>query len=124
MKKLFCLLPLLFLSSCLWISRGRHEKISINCEPPAIVILDDKISQSTPCVLDLKRNTGHTLVFNKDGYDKEIVVLDSNLSPAILFNLFFLYGAIIAIPIDYFSGAPFKLTPNTVNIKLVKSSSN
>jgi len=63
------LLPVLFSTGCLTLTRGTHQTVPAVSRPAGVrVIVDGKPAGTTPVNLELTRRNIHTIRFEMDGY--------------------------------------------------------
>ncbi len=119
--------PLLFfsmllLSSCATITRGVHEKLKVQSEPPgATVTLSTGEKGVTPATfVEKRRRDNFTVTVSKPGYVSETVTVESKAGgtggTAMAGNI--LLGGAIGMGVDAGTGAYDSLYPNPVSVKL------
>ena len=118
------LFPFLFVS-CATVTRGIHDKLYVESQPPgASVLLSSGEKGVTPTKFVKSRRDSFTVTVSKPGYNAKTVKVESKASPtggaAMAGNA--LAGGIIGIAIDSGTGAVFSLYPNPVSVQLVPSS--
>lgn len=70
------------LSGCASIINGTSQKVSINSEPVgADVYVDQRLMGQTPLTVQLKRNQLHYVYLVKEGFEPELIRLDSTFDP-------------------------------------------
>lgn len=107
----------LVLTSCATIIHGRSQEVPVTSEPASakVTVFPGGQTIETPGSFILNRNTPvYTLRFEREGYETKEVELRKNLDGWVFGNLLFLGWAIIGIPVDFISGAAFRLTPTEV----------
>lgn len=111
-----------FCSSCATITKGRYQDIFISSTPlDAKLTIDEvNIKAKTPAVVNLKKNHGHTVKIEKEGYKGlEIQIVKSEyLSNAIMGNIIFSVFGFFGLIIDILTGAAYKLEPKTIDVTL------
>jgi hypothetical protein len=123
MRKLICCALIccsaIAASGCATIITGWYQKVPVTSEPDgATVQVDGTEKFITPTKLHLKRNHDHALVFTKDGYTNETVILSHVISGAIAGNAV-IFG-LAGLAVDNLSGSQFKLIPTKVHVELKK----
>ncbi len=118
------LLPFLFVS-CATVTRGVHEKVSVESQPAgARVALSSGEKGITPAKFVKSRRESFTVTVSKAGYNPQIIRVESKASPtggaAMAGNA--IAGGLIGLAVDAGSGAMFSLYPNPVSVQLVPSS--
>ena len=125
MKNYLIWLQFLLFTSCATITRGVHEKLRVESDPPdANVQLSTGERGVTPAVFVKNRRTdAFTVTVNKPGYGSESVKVESKFSgaggTAMAGNA--VLGGLIGIGVDAASGAYNSLYPNPVSVHLVPS---
>src|SRR5215471_9022333 len=119
-------LSLLLLSSCATITRGVHEKLKVQSDPPgATVTLSTGEKGITPATfVEKRRRDTFTVTVSKPGYVSQTVTVQSKAGgtggTAMAGNL--LIGGAIGMGADAGTGAYDSLYPNPVSVKLVPTS--
>jgi len=115
---LFTLLLIsVFGSGCATIIHGTTQNIPVSSVPTgAKVTVDQSTAYTTPTVLDLPRKENHTIQVSLEGYNTEVITLQSVISGAVMGNL--LLGGLIGWGVDAASGAQNRLVPESVHITL------
>lgn len=104
-------------SGCATIINGTSQKIQVTSDPAgANVQVDEKSSYATPVRLRLERRRDHTLIFSKEGYEKQTVKLMHVISEVVVGNT--LLGGPLGWVFDIFAGTQYKLVPNPVHVEL------
>lgn len=115
-------LSMLLLSSCATITRGVHEKLKVQSDPPgATVTLSTGETGVTPATfVEKRRRDSFTVTVSKPGYVSETVTVQSKAGgtggTAMAGNL--LVGGAIGMGVDAGTGAYDSLYPNPVSVKL------
>lgn len=119
---------LLLVSSCASIISTGTQKVPVKSEPSeaSVKVFDKKgeliETQTTPCILTLKRGTGffqsakYRLVIEKQGYVAHEVKLTGNLNGWYLGGNFLLGGLIGWVIVDPLTGAMWTLNPSEIRI--------
>jgi hypothetical protein len=116
------LLPVLLLTSCATITRGVHEKLRVQSDPPgATVTLSTGEKGVTPATfVEKRRSDKFTVTVSKAGYVAQTVTVESKAGgtggTAMAGNL--LIGGAIGMGVDAGTGAYDSLYPNPVSVKL------
>jgi len=107
-------------SSCATMKNGSVQSVSFKSDPPgAIVKADNEILGVTPCEANIKRKSKETIIFSKDNYNSETVVLKGGFNNTTLWNgLVIPIWGFALIPIDYLTGAAYKYNNDFVFVKL------
>lgn len=104
--KIIATLILLTFVGCATMIRGTHESLQLSSNPEgALAQLSDGESCTTPCAINLARDTSVSVNFTKDGCDNQVVSVFPSLAGA---------GVILGGVIDYGTGAVYNLQPNPV----------
>jgi hypothetical protein len=109
-------------SGCATVTRGTRQTFKVDSTPTAAKVeLSNGESCVTPCTLKLKRHPGVTATITKDGYQTQIVKVDSELhgggAVAGAGNL--LLGGVIGGLVDGSNGSLNSLSPNPLQVTLV-----
>lgn len=118
------ILPFLCLTSCATITRGVHEKLRVDSDPPgAKAELSSGERGITPVTFVKKRKENFDVTVSKPGFISQTVQVRSNFSPtgggAIAGNV--LGPSVIGMGVDAVSGATLSLYPNPVSVRLAPS---
>jgi hypothetical protein len=98
---------------------GTSQKVRVTSEPSgATVRVDDKDSFVTPAKIRLERRRDHALIFTKEGYESQKVILTHVLSEMVVGNT--LLGGPIGWAFDACAGTQYKLIPDPVHAELKK----
>lgn len=124
MKSHCCLLlPLLLLTSCATITRGVHEKLTVQSDPPAAdVRLSTGEHSVTPAKFVKRRRTeSFTVTISKPGYLSQTVKVESRGGATggtvMAGNVF--AGGVVGIAVDASTGAYNSLYPNPISVRLM-----
>lgn len=119
-KYLNCLTSLTLLStltSCATLVHGSHQAISIASNPNnAYIWIDRQYMGVTPMVVGMTRNDNHIVRIELEGYQPYEVIFSKGISGWIFGNVVF--GGVIGVAIDAFTGAMYKLTPDQIQANL------
>ncbi len=120
-KFALALLPFLFVS-CATITRGVHDKLSVQSQPPgAQVTLSTGEKGVTPAKFIKSRRESLSVTVSKPGYISQTIRVESKASAtggaAMAGNA--VAGGLIGLAVDAGSGAMFSLYPNPVSVQLV-----
>ena len=114
---IFLAVSMLLLPSCLMMFNGSDQNLGLSSNPGgAKVVVNDAQNYTTPATIRLARNTNHTLVFEKDGYQSAAQSVSSSL------NGFFFLDVLIWGPfalLDFTNGSAYKLSSENVDVTLV-----
>jgi len=113
------------LAGCATVTRGTSQTFKIDSTPTgAHVAMSNGQNCVTPCKLKLKRRPGFTATFTKEGFETQIVKVDSELhgggAAAGAGNL--LLGGVIGGLVDGSNGSLNSLSPNPLQVTLVPQS--
>lgn len=90
--------------------RGTKQPLQLTSEPPgAKASLGTGQSCTTPCAVNLSRNTNTIIVFEKEGCERQIASVFPTLATG---------GILLGGIIDYGTGAVYDLQPNPVMVQL------
>jgi hypothetical protein len=105
-------------SGCATIVNGTTQKVAFTSEPPgATVTVDGVPIGNTPTSIDLKRDSVHSVTFEKDGYVASEHTVIQGASWWFAGNI--LLGGIIGMMVDSSTGAMYNLTPDSVSPVLI-----
>ena len=123
--KILRILPVmavLCLCSCATITRGVHEKLRVESDPPgANVVLSTGKKGLTPVeFVEKRRRDNFTVTISKPGYTPRTIMVESKAggtgATAMAGNL--LLGGVIGMGVDAGTGAYHSLYPNPVKVTL------
>lgn len=108
---------------CATLTRGTTQSVSVDSKPAAAKIASSTGPSCTaPCIMELKRNSDHTITASKLGYEDVSAVVSSSLggggAAGMIGNL--LVSGPIGMGVDAASGAMFDLNPDTLTLVLKK----
>ncbi|MCC6864019.1 MAG: translation initiation factor 2 [Rhodobacteraceae bacterium] len=113
---------LMTFSSCATITRGSKDTLVIDSTPQsATVELSNGMScLSTPCVFQLPRSSEIGVTVSKKRCDsvKTNVTHHTSTAGSVALASNLIFGGIIGLAVDIFTGASQELIPNPVQIKL------
>lgn len=105
------------LGGCASIAHGSNQDVVISTEPTgALVKFDNGTTYTTPATVKLARKNDYVVTISKEGYQTQVVPLNSVLSGWLAGNLIF--GGIIGGAIDAGTGAAYTLTPEKIALTL------
>jgi hypothetical protein len=108
---------------CASVTRGWTEQISIASTPAGAVATvsgSENHTCTTPCAVQVNRNSDLQVSFEMPGYEPEVVVLTKEIASTGVagFAGNVLLGGIIGMGVDAASGAPLDHKPNPVIVTL------
>jgi hypothetical protein len=119
---LLLFVSVLFLTSCATITRGVHEKLKVESNPPgANVVLSTGEKGITPATfVEKRRRDNFTVTVMKPGYAPQTVTVVSKAggtgATAMAGNV--ILGGVIGMGVDAGTGAYHSLYPNPVSVQL------
>lgn len=120
-KALIALAAWLPLSSCATIINQTKQSVAISSQPTnAEVTIDQQPAGHTPLVTRLKRKQNHIVTITLEGYQPHETTITHGLSGWFFGNI--LFGGLIGVAIDAWSGGMYKLTPDQVQAVLAQTS--
>jgi hypothetical protein len=128
MSRLSLIISALCLCSCATITRGVHEKLKVESEPPgANVLLSTGEKGVTPATfVEKRRRDNFTVTVSKPGYVSQTVTVESKAGgtgvTAMAGNV--VLGGVIGMGVDAGSGAYNSLYPNPVRVTLQRVGSS
>ena len=121
-SRILLIISALCLCSCATITRGVHEKLRVESDPPgANVVLSTGKKGVTPTVfVEKRRRDNFTVTVSKPGYAAQTVTVESKAGGtgvgAMAGNL--ALGGVIGMGVDAGTGAYHSLYPNPVKVTL------
>lgn len=107
----------LFLSSCCSIVNGRHDEIAIRSSVPGSSVFVDGVEKAkTPCTVDVKRTSSHSIEIKQDGYHTYQLETNTFGSWWLLGNV--VVGGLIGLFVDICTGAWADVTPDEIDATL------
>ena len=111
------------MAGCASVTRGWTEQISIASTPAGAVATvsgSENHTCTTPCVVQVNRNSDLQVSLEMPGYEPEVVVLTKELATtgAAGFAGNILLGGLIGMGVDAISNAPMDHKPNPVLVTL------
>ena len=110
-------------TGCATVTRGTTQNIAVDTNPQEATISSSSGPGCTsPCTLDLKRNTGHTITAKKAGYKPISAVVRNEVGGggAAGFAGNIIIGGGIGMIVDATSGAMYDLHPAKLTMSLEK----
>lgn len=99
------------LSSCASLITGRHDQVSFSSSPDgATVAIGGRPIGKTPLVVDLKKEAGQTLTFEKEGFKPTTMDLGTRVNPWFWGNIIF--GGLPGSTTDALAGSVYEYRPN------------
>lgn len=116
--QVLCVSLSLFLATgCATVVNGPRQNIGLGSTPTAAIVrVNNQQTLTTPATVNLERDQNHTLVFSKEGYEDNSVVLTSSTSGWVWGNV--LAGGLIGGVVDFASGSARKLSQDAVHVTL------
>ena len=124
MRSLLLLSPVR-LTACASVTRGVHEKWTIESSPPGakVVTTNGFSCDATPCSFKIERKAKFDVTVTKDGYKTWTGHVDHQLSgqggAALVGNA--VLGGLIGVGVDATTGAYNDLKPNPLKVTLEKT---
>jgi uncharacterized protein YceK len=123
MRIVLVLVACFVLGGCASVTRGWTEQISIASTPAGAVATvsgSENHTCTTPCAVQVHRNSDLQVSFEMPGYEPEVVVLTREVATtgAAGFAGNILLGGLIGMGVDAVSGAPLDHKPNPVIVTL------
>jgi hypothetical protein len=106
---------------CASITRGTMEMISFDSQPSGAEVRTSLgLACITPCTLNVPRKEEFTATFTKPGFEREDVFVKTQIAGAgaagFAGNLVF--GGVVGMGVDAYTGATMEHTPNPVQVVL------
>lgn len=117
------LLLMFLIAGCSTITNGTNQTISFLSEPTgAEVTVGGEFTSRTPVALPLARRKDYTVIFKKEGYDTQMIVLKSSFDHVIQATLGNLWNYILpGFIVDAVSGGAYEFNQTLINATLVKT---
>ena len=107
------------LVGCASVMSGPSQDIMINSDVEATeVYIEEDYVGTTPISVTLNRQSGQTLYFRKAGYRAAKLPLKTNINPDFYWNLPFTVAGTTGMSTDYGTGAMYRFTNSTVQVRL------
>jgi len=104
---------------CASIITGTTQEVVFQSNPEgAHVIIEGKVIGTTPLAYVLKKKKGQSLVFEKPGYKKLMVQLETRISAWFFGNIFSSYTSTTGSSVDGLSGAMHEYSPSQYMVSL------
>ena len=113
---------LIALSGCATITQGTKEVLEVQSTPAgaSVTLSTGQSCASTPCVIEVSKQTGFTATFEKAGCETKTMSVLSRMSKsggaAVAGNV--IVGGIIGLGVDAATGAAKELVPNPLIAEL------
>lgn len=105
------------LSACASIITGTSQEVTFNSNPDeATVLVSGRVIGKTPVTTSIKKQSGQSLVFEKEGYKPLTMQLETHLNPWFWGNI--VLGGFIGSTTDGLSGAVHEYSPNQYMVTL------
>lgn len=124
MKKQMLLIVLLvgimMLQGCCTIMSGNTQRVTVSSTPTGVKVRTDTgVTITTPGSIILSRKESHVLVAELPGYESQQKNIKKEWNGWLWADLLLDFG-IISWPIDFGTGAAYKLTPGKIHFNLVE----
>jgi len=124
-RKILCLaiVFVFFCSSCCSIIQGRTQQVGISSTPSGAEVTVNGLKIVTPGTVGLDRKDSYNVSIEKEGYEPSSATITKHVSPWLLGNVIFVFGALIGLVIDFANGSAYTLKPDNINVTLQKKTS-
>src|SRR5260370_37778768 len=99
---------------------GSTESIGLGSEPSGAKATVDGQEYTTPTTVELSKDSNHTIVFSKEGYQDSSAVLSSSLNGWRIADVL-LWGPLALV--DFSNGSAYHLSPDPVTVLLAPNQS-
>lgn len=107
------------LSGCATILSGTDQPVTIQSSPDgADVIMNGVVMGKTPFTANIKRDNNTMLTIEKDGFQSETQLMNTQLNSMFWGNI--LFGGVLGSTTDAASGASREYSPGVLFVKLEK----
>ena len=122
-KIAFLAFALASIGGCATIVSGTTQEVSFQSNPEgAKVSVSGRVLGNTPVTLQLKREKGQSLVFEKEGYKRLTMRLDTRMNGWFWGNI--VIGGLFGSSTDGVSGAVYAYSPSQYLVSLEKTGGN
>lgn len=102
-------------TGCASVINGKSQDVKVKTTPAgATATANGMITQTTPCVFDLRREDNHVIEIKQEGYKTHRILIESTEGGAIFGNL--LLGGLVGVIVDSSSGASKVLDPDEIDV--------
>jgi len=109
--------PAIIFSACASIVTGAHQEVTFNSNPDgAAVTVNGRVMGKTPITTSMKKESGQSMVFEKEDYKPLTMQLETHLNPWFWGNI--VLGGLIGSTIDGLSGAVYEYSPSQYMVTL------
>ena len=116
MKLIFVLAIILMSSGCASILHGNNDNISVNSlEKGTTIYVDGAARGLDSTVVNVKKGKPHLLRVEKEGCQAITAQTSESYDPTSLLGILLDFG-LISMPIDFISGAAWKVSPTTYTL--------
>ncbi len=120
-KYIWLMLVVCLLGGCASIIDGTTQQVSFNSNPDgANVALDGSVIGKTPVSISIKKKSGQTIVFSKEGYKPVSMQLETRMNSWFWGNI--IIGGLIGSTTDAASGAIHEYSPSHYMVTLQQES--
>ena len=113
------LLAILSTTGCASIISGTTQSVFVNSSPSGANVEVDGLQATTPAKLALKRiQASHNIRVTKQGYEPASVSIGRKFNPWVAGNLFWGYGVVVGVLVDFVSGGAWALETDQINLSL------
>jgi len=117
---LYLALAALVLPGCMAMFAGSSQSIGLGSEPTGAKAVVDGQEYTTPATVELSKDSNHTIMFSKEGYQDSSAVLSSSIN-GWWFADALLWGPLALV--DFSNGSAYQLSPNSVTVLLAPKQS-
>ena len=113
------LLTILGTTGCASIISGTTQSVFVNSSPSGANVEVDGLQATTPAKLELKRSQpSHNVRVTKEGYEPANVSIGRKFNPWVAGNLFWGYGVVVGVIVDFVSGGAWALETDRIDLSL------
>lgn len=107
-------------NGCATIISGTTQPVTLSSSPDgATVTVSGQVIGKTPTTINLERKSKQVVEFDKEGYTKQKVQLDTKFNPWVLANVIFCFSCVFSTTTDYASGAAYEYMPYHYYVTLI-----
>lgn len=120
-KAIYASAVAVLISGCATMMNGTKQEVTLKAFPEGTTVRvtpGTEPPQPTPARFLLARRHDYMAVFEKPGYQSQTVEIKSGLSGKLWGNIIFAQFLLIAVPVDFITGAAYKLTPEETSVTL------
>ncbi len=113
------LLAILGTTGCASIISGPTQSVFVNSSPSGAKVEIDGLQATTPAKLELRRSqASHNVRVSKEGFEPAQMSIGRKFNPWVAGNLFWGYGVVVGVLVDFVSGGAWALETDRIDLSL------